>query len=674
MAERPAGRAPFLVSPIRSVRFRLLAIALLPTLVLLPLFLGVTIARWSAKFDDVLKAKVNGDLTIAHQYMARILENTGEKIDALGRSAIYRDVIATGNSGALAVLLEEKRAGLGLDFLHVVDRNGRVVAAAPSGASPIADPREPVLSAALGGEALTAIDIFAEDQLGAISPALAERARLPLIATPNAVPTDRETETRGMVVYSAAPAPSLAGNGALVGGILLNQNLVFIDTINDLVYRSASLPEGSQGTATLFLDDVRISTNVRLFENRRALGTRVSAAVREAVLGEGQVWLDSAFVVNDWYISAYEPIVDSHGKRVGMLYVGFLERPFFEAKYVTLVTILGAFLLVALASVPLFLRWAGSIFRPLEHMTETIARVEAGELGARTALPASGDEISRVALHLDHLLDLVQQRDRQLRSWNDELNARVAARTEDLEDANRQLEATTRQLIMSEKLAAIGEITAGVAHEINNPIAVMQGNLEVLRSLLGEHANIATTEIRLIDEQISRIHLIVTKLLQFAKPEEYAGYADRQDVSVVVSDCLPLVKHLLKRGEIEVSRSDTATMSVLMNRTELQQVIINLMVNALHAMPDGGELRISTLDQVRDDVRGVCIRVSDTGRGMTPEVAARIFDPFFTTKRQQGTGLGLSISQTLVTRQGGSIEVESAPDAGTTFTIWLPAA
>src|SRR6185312_3508767 len=153
---------------------------------------------------------------------------------------------------------------------------------------------------------------------------LGARARLELVPTPNAVPTDREEETRGMVVHSASPVSLDGGRPAvLVGGMLLNQNLEFIDTINDLVYRAASLPAGSQGTATLFLDDVRITTNVRLFEDRRALGTRVSATVRSAVLDQGRTWLDSAFVVNDWYISAYEPVVDSYGTRVGMLYVGF---------------------------------------------------------------------------------------------------------------------------------------------------------------------------------------------------------------------------------------------------------------------------------------------------------------------------------------------------------------
>ena len=186
----------------------------------------------------------------------------------------------------------------------------------------------------MSGEAPSAgIDIFTNEELAEISPALAQRARLDLVPTPNAVSTDRNTETHGMVVHAASRATTPDGApAALVGGILLNQNLEFIDTINDLVYQAASLPEDSQGTATLFLDDVRITTNVRLFEGRRALGTRVSAAVRSAVMEEGRTWLDSAFVVNDWYISAYEPLVDSYGKRVGMLYVGFLEKPFSDAK------------------------------------------------------------------------------------------------------------------------------------------------------------------------------------------------------------------------------------------------------------------------------------------------------------------------------------------------------
>ena len=659
----------------RSVRFRLLAIALLPMLVILPLLLGVAIYRWNTRFDAALTSKVHGDLTIAHQYLARILEKTGVQIRALSLSSRFRDATEQGAPSALQELLEQSRKEIGLDFLYLMNGSGDIIASSPAFPG---RPKNnwPIVTEALSGKsAATGIDIFDNDELAAISPGLAKRARLELVPTPNAMPTDRSTETHGMVVHAASHANAPGGAAAaLVGGILLNQNLEFIDTINDLVYQSESLPEGSKGTATLFLDDVRISTNVRLFEGRRALGTRVSAAVRSAVMGEGRTWLDSAFVVNDWYISAYEPLEDTYGKRVGMLYVGFLQKPFSDAKYETLLIIALAFVVITGLTVPIFLRWARSIFMPLERVTATIAEVERGNLGARTNLPAAGDEIGRVAVHLDTLLDQIQERDRQLREWNEELNVRVRERTRDLELANLKLEATTKQLIMSEKLAAIGEITAGVAHEINNPIAVMQGNLDVIRSVVGVEADKAKVEFRLVDEQIHRISQIVTKLLQFARPEEYAGYVERHAPGAVVADCLPLVQHLLNKTEIKVIREDRASRLVLMNRTELQQVLINLIVNAIHAMPDGGTLNLRSFDTNRDGLDGIAIEVGDTGIGMDADVVSKVFDPFFTTRRRGGTGLGLSISQTLIKRQRGEISVESRIGEGSTFSVWLPEA
>ena len=672
--EKPAAGMPG-GGKTASVRYRLLAIALLPMLVILPLLLGVTMLRWNTKFDSVLASKVHGDLTIAHQYFSRLLENTGEHIGALARSAEFRDTLRAGDLPALDDLLEESRGDIGLDFLVLAAVDGTVFSAAPATATSRVDTDRLVVIKALSGEPQTAVDIFSGDQLAAISPGLAAQASLDLIPTRNAVPTDRDRETRGMVVHSATPV-DLPGNqrAVLVGGTLLNRNLEFIDTINDLVYREASLPEGSQGTATLFLDDVRVSTNVRLFEGRRALGTRVSAIVRKTVLEEGRVWLARAFVVNDWYISAYEPIVDSNGARVGMLYVGFLEAPFLRTKQITLVTVLATFVLAAAASVPIFLRWARGIFMPLERMNATIASVEAGDLSARSEIRDGKDEISRVAFHLDDLLDRIQQRDRQLREWNEELNERVDQRTRELREANRQLEATTKQLVMSEKLAAIGEITAGIAHEINNPIAVIQGNLEVLRSIVGEKAKDAETEFRLIDEQADRMNQIVTKLLQFARPEEYAGFVDRDRPQAVISDCLPLVRHLLKKNEIELEREDATERVVLANRTELQQILINLIVNAIHAMPEGGTLTIGARDEDQDGRPGVAITVADTGTGIPPDILERIFDPFFTTKRSEGTGLGLSITQMLVQRNHGTISIETAENEGTTFTIWLPEA
>jgi signal transduction histidine kinase len=131
---------------------------------------------------------------------------------------------------------------------------------------------------------------------------------------------------------------------------------------------------------------------------------------------------------------------------------------------------------------------------------------------------------------------------------------------------------------------------------------------------------------------------------------------------------------LLSKTTITVEKEFRASRLVLMNRTELQQVLVNLMVNAIHAMADGGRLTVRTFDRDEGRRSGVVVEIADTGVGMTPDIAQRIFDPFFTTKRREGTGLGLSISQMLVTRQGGKISVESDLGTGTTFSVWLPEA
>jgi signal transduction histidine kinase len=203
---------------------------------------------------------------------------------------------------------------------------------------------------------------------------------------------------------------------------------------------------------------------------------------------------------------------------------------------------------------------------------------------------------------------------------------------------------------------------------------VIQGNLDVVRQVLGNQVQLASTEFRLIDEQIRRIEDIVTRLLQFARPEEFAGYLERHAPRDVIEHCLPLVQHLLNRAEIDIVEDHRATGLVLMNRTELLQVLVNLIVNAIHAMPSGGTVTLRDFDEERQGTPGIVIEIADTGTGMDAETLARIFDPFFTTKSREGTGLGLSISQKLILRQGGAISAESEQGRGTRFLIWLPQA
>jgi two-component system, NtrC family, sensor kinase len=307
-------------------------------------------------------------------------------------------------------------------------------------------------------------------------------------------------------------------------------------------------------------------------------------------------------------------------------------------------------------------------------------RVEEGQPQARVGTLPARDELGALAAHLDQLLDVIDDKTRTLQRWGDELDHKVAERTRELEASNASLQQAQQQLVKSEKLAAIGQLTASIAHEINNPIAVMQGNLDLIRDTLGAHAQPVKDELKLLDEQVERMRLIVTQLLQYARPTEYAGYVETLDLNRTVDDCLVLVAHLLAQTRIEVQRSLQATQRVGFNRQELQQVIINLLINALQAMPQGGVLRLETRDWVLAEEGdtpqpgaplGAQLGVFDSGPGLAPGVQERLFRPFFTTKND-GNGLGLWISQGLLERYGGRLEASNRSDGnGAVFTVKL---
>ncbi|WP_375698181.1 cache domain-containing protein [Pseudophaeobacter sp. TrK17] len=653
---------------LKSVRLRLLLLALLPLAVLMPLLLTLAMARWNADYDAVLIAKVESDLRIAEQYLGHLQIGSAESLRSIANSTAFHQALAKGPAEVQAHL-QALRDDLQLDFLDYLTL---------SDLTPDLG-HWPVIQAASRGQRASQIDIFTADDLTDVAPHLADQARISLIETEAAAPTSRQVEDRGMVLHTAAPVATLGHHGVLRGGRLLNRNLGFIDTLNALVYLGGPAEQNRQGTATLFLDDTRISTNVRLFEDVRALGTRVSAVVRNKVLGEGLTWLNRAFVVNDWYISGYLPLTDSYGTRVGMLYVGFLEAPYTAAKKEAYWTIVAVFLAVLALSAPLFLWLAKGIFSPLERMSLTMKRVERGDLTARNGSTGPQDEIGQVAGHLDSLLDQIQERDQRLRDWAGELNQRVDRRTVELRAANKKLEETFQQLVMSEKLASIGEITAGVAHEINNPVAVIQGNVDVIRMTLGpEEAQEVGTELDLIDNQVMRIGAIVSKLLQFARPSEFGTFEESLDLAPLVTDCLVLVDHVIARQAIQVEkRFDQETHPappVRIDPGELQQVVINLILNAAQAMEGDGTLTLSLQGAERDDRYGALLTVADSGCGIPEDHLAAVFNPFYTTKLGEGTGLGLSISQTLIQRAGGIISARNRKAGGAAFSIWLPAA
>lgn len=651
-----------------SLRAKLVSIVVAPLLVALLALLVITGVWGNRAFQALLAYKVNSDLLVAHEYFGHMVGGVGDRVLQEARSQAL--VAGLGRRGAMPGILADARRTHGLDFLQLLDPQGRLLAAAPAGAAGSGHAAWRVVASAAAGRADAATDAWSATQLAGVSAELARRAQVALRPTANAAPTGRTQESRGMVMHAAAPVYDEAGTlvAILHGGTLLNNNLGFIDTINALVYQPESLPRGSEGTATLFLDDTRIATNVRLFHGERALGTRVSREVRDKVLQQGGKWLDLAFVVNDWYMSAYEPITDSRGQRIGMLYVGYLARPITQARDLALGVLVGLFLLLAAAGALLSLLWARRVFAPMARMVGTMRALKAGNTGARVGPVGSEDELGQLAGQFDQLLSDLQQRNAQLRDWADSLDRKVAERTRELEESNAVLRAARQQLITSEKLAVAGQLTAGVAHEVNNPIAVIQGNLDVAREILGPAAEPVRHELRLIDEQVRRIQLLTNRLLQFVRPEAYAGNIERLDAGEVAAGCVELVQHMLKGAAIRVELDCQATRQVQISRSELQQVVVNLLTNAIHAMPEGGTLTLATRDW---EGQGVTLHVRDTGHGIREDDLPNLFNPFFTTRKQMGTGLGLSISYALVERYGGRITVASTLGQGAEFIVWL---
>jgi signal transduction histidine kinase len=249
---------------------------------------------------------------------------------------------------------------------------------------------------------------------------------------------------------------------------------------------------------------------------------------------------------------------------------------------------------------------------------------------------------------------------RQLRATQDELRSRI--------EAQRSAES---RLVQAAKLAAVGEMAAGIAHELNNPLTTVTGFVELtLADLPPESAS--RSDLELVLREAKRARDVVRRLLDFARQTESSRI--RTDLVEVLNDVIELTRHLIHTSGVELFIDFPETLPwVSIDRNQMKQVFLNLIHNALQAMPSGGEIRLTTCAESRDGREWVKTIVRDNGQGILPEHKERLFEPFFTTKSDQGgTGLGLSVTYGIVTDHGGIIDVESEPGSGSSFIVWLP--
>jgi two-component system, NtrC family, sensor kinase len=298
------------------------------------------------------------------------------------------------------------------------------------------------------------------------------------------------------------------------------------------------------------------------------------------------------------------------------------------------------------------------------HQGESI---EAGIRRGGAMLLIGAEELDAQAKKLWQLAALVAgrvQRDnlleQELQDTRQELQARVAAQA-----------AAEQRLIQAAKLAAVGEMAAGVAHELNNPLTTIVGFTELLLEDL-PHDSESRPDLETVLREALRARDVVRRLLDFSRRSEMVR--SRSDINAIVGDTLSLVRHLLSTGGVQVHTDlDDSLPWGFVDRDQIKQVLLNLLHNALAAMPHGGRINLVTAVRKKYGADWITITVQDTGVGIPPENMERIFEPFFTTRAGQGgTGLGLAVTYGIVSSHGGMIEAESAPGAGATFTVWLP--
>ena len=364
------------------------------------------------------------------------------------------------------------------------------------------------------------------------------------------------------------------------------------------------------------------------------------------------------------------------------------------------------FLLAALMAGVISVVFMRSFFiLPLKRISKVVEQVGKGDLSARI-LFKSRDEIGDLANVFNHMTDNLQS----VTASRDELNREIAERLiaeEKLEAAYTQLKAAQKQLVQSEKMASLGLLSAGVAHEINNPLGFVMGNLSILRLYLDTYNEIlvsADNLIRTFDSDakeevlkriddflelerskdvgaiardvaplldqtlhgLKRVQKIVLDLKTFARVD--SNIIAPFDVNKILDSAVEIVFNEFKY-KIELTKEYGKLPLMFCNDRKLEQVFINLLINASQAIEERGKIGITTLMK---DGR-ICVKIADSGKGILPEHLDKIFDPFFSTKPVgKGTGLGLSVSYDIIKQHQGEISVQSEVDHGTTFTLLLP--
>jgi two-component system NtrC family sensor kinase len=593
--------------------------------------------------------RVRNDLNTARLIYQARLDQVSQAVEFTATRTFIEDILQAEdiNQEYINELVRFKE-NEGLDILTFTDETGRVVLRTNN--PDLRDDDESaqsLIATVLATKMATAgtIIISAED-LNKESPELAEKAHFIFINTPMAIPRAETEETSGMMLAAAVPIFDNRSNliGIVFAGTLLNRNYEIVDEVKQTVFQGAVYKGKDIGTATIFQADVRISTNVSNTDGTRAIGTRIAADVYEQVVVKGELWVGRAYVVNDWYIAAYEPIRDPGEKIIGIIYVGILEQKYTDINNRAVLVFSGITLTGVIVAIVLALLISRGISSSIRNLVTASRQLANGNLDAKVS-KVSNDELGDLADTFNIMATALKDRDEKLKEY------------------------AKKKIMESERLALIGHLSANVAHELNNPL---QGIVTYSYLLLEDEEckDDARSNLQKIVVQANRCRDIIRGLLDFSrqkKPDK-----TQCNINTLLQGCVSLIdKQAVFQNIRFVWKLDENLPRLILDPSQVERVFLNLIINAAEAMDGNGRLTLAT--RYNRSKKTVEIKVQDTGHGITQENISKIFDPFFTTKETgHGVGLGLAISYGIVKEHKGNLYVESELEKGTTFTVSFP--
>jgi two-component system NtrC family sensor kinase len=517
---------------------------------------------------------------------------------------------------------------------------------------------DPLVEKALEGEAGRGIIILHEDELAAEGSDLPREAFIPLVPTPRAKPTPKESVSAGMMLWAAAPIydDNRRVIGTVYGGTLINRNWSIVDEIRDIVFGEDRYDSKDLGTVTIFQWDVRVATNVKNKQGNRAIGTRVSAEVYDRVIENGQKWYDRAFVVNDWYLSSYEPIRDPRGKIIGILYTGVLERKYTDQRN----AILRAFIVpVVLLIIPaLFLSFllARSIAKPVKELVTASERLAEGDLKYRPRHFPSCRELDRLSEGFGRMADALKERDDHLRRKNEEL-----------EESNNKLTQLNRSYM---------DMLGFVTHELKTPLTSMVFGASSLRDeYLGPLNEKQKKFVDTVLRNAEYLEEMIAHYLDLSRIEKGEMQVHKRDIELLTDVMEPVeeqVRNQIMAADMEYERDVPEGIHLHGDPGLLRIVLDNLLSNAAKYGREGGRIDVKA-SQEADRIR---VSVWNEGEGIAVEDIPKLFGKFVRleqagAKGRKGTGLGLFVSREVVQKHGGDMWVESEP-GWVKFTFEVP--